>query len=129
MKHGIHRDPTFVRDRHGRAIALVPLAGGGGVACVLREDLEAIRAAGVTDQWHLSDGGYVSAALPHFDGWRAYHDPGGVIVARLVARAQPGWIVSYRDDDKLNLCRDNLRLRRRRAGAGRLHFVLPEGPT
>lgn len=102
------RTPTYyTTDTRGQEIAHVPLTNHPTPVRILREDFEALMAAGWSDRWKLNDSGngyaYVKAPAPGTLGNHA-------IVARLLM--QPGWRqqVKYRDDDRTNLVRSNLYL-------------------
>jgi hypothetical protein len=111
------RQPRTTREG-GKTITLIPLAGSPDPARLFAEDFEAIKAAGVSDQWFLdSDGkghGYVRARRR--DPASKAHN---IAVARLIMQPEPGEKVCYLDGNRLNLRRDNLTLERgaRRAKA------------
>ena len=102
------RTLTFCQDRDGEAIALVPLANHTKPAKILREDLEHLLAAGYSDQWTFNQAGsgysYVRCAMSHRRGNLAS-------VARLILNAPRGRVVTYLDENRLNLRRDNLALK------------------
>ena len=102
------RTLTFRQDHDGQAIALVPLANHSKPAKILQEDLEFLLVAGYSDQWTFNQAGsgysYVRCAVSNRRGNLAS-------VARLILNAPRGRVVTYLDDNRLNLRRDNLRLR------------------
>lgn len=99
------RECTYLYDRDGEEIVLVPLANNPKPAKILRRDFEAILAAGFTHLWTLNSSGngysYVRCADNRRKGNLAS-------VARLITKAGRNRIVHYRDENRLNLRRDNL---------------------
>ena len=114
------KQPRQPRTTHegGKTITLVPLAGSPTPAQLFAEDFDAIKAAGVSDQWFLdSDGkGLAYVRARRKDPASNAHN---IAVARLIMQPEPGEKVCYLDGDRLNLRRDNLTLERggRRAKA------------
>lgn len=104
----IERPVSFCLDHDGEAIALIPLANHHKPAKILREDFDRLLAAGYSDQWTFNKAGppysYVRCAVSNRRG-------NLVSVARLVLNAPPGRVVTYQDDNRLNLRRDNLALK------------------
>lgn len=105
------RAVTFEATAGGKLLALVPLAGGRGMARLDAEDYLRLRAAGISDQWMLNAGkhgkgpAYVRCAVRGKPGEAA-------TVARLIVNAPKGRIVRYRNDDRMDLRRQNLFIER-----------------
>jgi len=104
----IERTVTFCLDHDGEPIALVPLANHSKPAKVFRDDLDRLVAAGYSDQWTFNKAGppysYVRCAVSNRRG-------NLVSVARLILNAPSGRVVTYLDENRLNLRRDNLTLK------------------
>lgn len=101
------RRVRFAIDHDGKRIALVALANHDAPAKLLASDYRRIVGDGFTDQWTLNSNGqgnaYVRCGTADVRGQLA-------TVARLVLEPPHGYRVTYRDGDRLNLRRDNLKL-------------------
>ncbi|GLK56135.1 hypothetical protein JOD31_001053 [Methylopila capsulata] len=93
-------------DAAGRDITEVELANGPRCR-LLTEDFRRLEELGIRPHWTLNDNGggrgYVTATKRRV---RSGH--GLVRIARIIARAEAGQIVRYRDRSPLNLISDNL---------------------
>ncbi|MDK9726195.1 MAG: HNH endonuclease [Sterolibacteriaceae bacterium MAG5] len=103
------REVRHTTDHDGKPIVLVQLGNKPALAKLLRDDFEAMQAAGFTDQWFVNDNGtgnaYVRCTGADIRG-------GIATVARLIMEPPKGFQVRYRDGDRLNLRRDNLKLQK-----------------
>lgn len=101
------RKVRFTTDQDGKHIVLVPLANQSTPAKLLLEDFKTIIDAGYTSQWTANSDGkghaYVRCGVSNVRGQLA-------TVARLIMDPPFGYRVTYRDGDRLNLRRDNLKL-------------------
>lgn len=101
------RQVRHTRDYDGKAIALVRLGNRPAFAKILEEDFRTIQEAGFTDRWFINDNGNGNAYVR----CGAAQVRGNVgTVARLIMEPPKGYQVRYRDGDRLNLRRDNLKL-------------------
>lgn len=109
-------NPAFTVDSNGRELAHVPLGRGDQRATLYADDYRWIINAGWSTCWTLTNtGGKFRYVLVH-----ALNQNGNcrsLTVARLVAGAGKGQGVSYADGDHLNLCGDNLLVRKGTAWA------------
>lgn len=111
MKKIKHRAPIiFTTDSEGRCLAHVALAETNQRTTLYAEDLERILAEGWSPFWSYTS---TNKTAPH----RKYvlvHAIGAngrrrsLTVARLIAKASKGQRVKYADGDRLNLCPENL---------------------
>jgi hypothetical protein len=92
--------------RHEEGILAIPLGPNGakGEAYLLPEDFELLVKLGLSTQWNLNPLGYVTAPCARAPG-------ANVSVARVLLDCGPGQRVSYLDGNKLNLRRENLKLK------------------
>lgn len=101
------RRVRFAIDLDGKRIALVPLANHDIPAKLLAGDYRRIVGDGFTDQWTLNSNGkgnaYVRCGVANVRGHLA-------TVARVLLEPPKGYRVTYLDDNRLNLRRDNLKL-------------------
>lgn len=99
------RSLRYFRDAKGNRCAGVPLANTNLEAVVYLDDLHTLAAHGLSLNWKLNSNGrdsaYVKAALPGRD-----HR----VIARIVAGASFKQQVHYRNGNRLDLRRDNLRV-------------------
>ncbi|MFT8242414.1 hypothetical protein [Roseomonas sp. BN140053] len=121
------RTPVRATDADGAAIVRVPLANTGSKAKLLAEDFDRLGGSAITSQWTLNENrrgghGYVRCGCGHVPG-------GLVIVARLIMEPPPGFMVRYRDGDRMNLRRDNLCLVRGRAQGQEAAIMAGEAPV
>jgi hypothetical protein len=104
--HRMHRTPVHTHDCDGREIVLVSLANHDRPAKLLVEDWKRLVREEVSQQWTLNKGAgiaYVRCGAKR---------PGNLdTVARLIMRAGAGQMVGYCSEDRLNLRRDNLRIK------------------
>ena len=101
------RTPVRALDRDGQQIVLVPLANHDAPAKLLSEDWDYLGRQGISTQWTYNDNNrnrqYVRCPMRRQGNLET--------VARLITGAERGDVVSYLDGDRLNLRRDNLRVR------------------
>lgn len=102
------RTPRHTTDPNGMAIVKVPLYGLSLPVTLYADDFQRILQAEYSHCWHIKYTGPHRGYAYVWSGEPGYFVP----VARLVVEAGPRQIVSYRDGDRLNLRRDNLRLER-----------------
>jgi hypothetical protein len=111
MKKVKHRAPTiFTIDSEGRCLAHVALAETNERATLYAEDLERVLAEGWSPFWSYTS---TDKSAPHrryvlVNAIGARGQPRSLTIARLVAKASKGQHVKYADGDRLNLCRENL---------------------
>ena len=102
---------AYATDSEGRSIVRVPMSNQPGqFATVEREDFEYLESIGVRLPWYLNancKGGlsYVRTLVSGIAG-------NNLNVARLLLRADKNHVVTYRDGNRLNLTRGNLRMRK-----------------
>lgn len=89
-------------------VVLVPLCRGE-LAQIDVKDFDALRAAGVSDQWTLNSNG--KEGLAYVRVWMDGAGKNQATVARLILRPIAGSVVKYRDGNPLNLRRSNLYLK------------------
>lgn len=104
----MERQPKFYTAPDGNEYALVPLANTTLQAVVDAGTYRALRARGISANWRLSQG----ARRIGYPAVTVLGQP--QLVARLIAGVAPGRQVSYRDGNRLNLRRENLRVSRAR---------------
>lgn len=109
------KKPAVMRDLvDGRPVAFVPL-GEQRFAVVDAFDLDQLSAAGVSLNWYV---GIDDRGAEHVRVRSAKPERFPVVsVARLIAGAGPRERVTFRDSDRLNLRRENLRVSPRKPGA------------
>lgn len=100
------RTPERFTDENGAELVRVPLAKDAGFATVDADDYDRLIAQGLPSQWSFNRNaktgpGYVKAAVSR-DNSR--------VIARAIVGAGSKQQVSYRDRDRLNLRRENLRV-------------------
>jgi hypothetical protein len=101
------RTPTYALDIDRKEIVLIPLANHSEPAKILREDFDALLAAGYSSSWTFNAADsrskyrYVRCGVWKRRGQLAS-------VARLILNSPRGRVVKHRDGDRLNLRRDNL---------------------
>lgn len=106
--------PEFTIDPDGNRLAHLPLAHTSERATLYADDYERVVADGYSPCWSFASTGgrqkyvLVNARSPN-------NAPRSFTVARLVAEAGKGQLVSYADGDRLNLRRENLLLHEGRA--------------
>jgi len=107
--------PAVMRDTiDGRQVAFVPL-GDGRFAVVDAVDFDQLVAAGVSANWHI---GVDDRGADHVRIRSAKPERFPVVsVARLITGAGPRERITFRDGDRLNLRRENLRVSPRKPGA------------
>ncbi len=112
------RSPTIFTDPDGTLCVRVPLANSDEFAEAYADDYADLLRKGLTGNWQLNApnrigrcriAGYVQCSAPAEIDGRRYTIVG---VARIIAGAGAGKIVRYRDRNRLNLRRDNLRITR-----------------
>lgn len=118
-----NRFPTIFTDSEGQGCIAVPLANSALRATLYIEDYNRLIREGLSPYWSLdfnkkNGQGYVRAAAK--DGRK-------VAVARLIADAGPREQVRYRNRDRLNLRRENLR--RQRGGTAKFDALSLIGPS
>lgn len=101
---------TFSFDSAGNRLAHVALAGTDLRATLLAEDLERLLAAGLSPHWSFAgsngEARYIVVYVCGPQGRKR-----ATTIARLIAGAGKGQVVTYADGDRLNLRRDNLLVR------------------
>ena len=110
--HQTKRTPVFTIDRDGREIVLVPLANHNEPAKLFTEDWDRLMRAKISPHWTLNGANgfpYVRCGVRRAGRLDT--------VARLILRAGAGQVVGYCSEDRLNLRRDNLRIKPRSVGA------------
>ena len=110
---------TFTVGRDEQRIALVPILGSDKPARLFAEDYEALIEAGYTGNWLLNGNGKGLFYVRCHDSERIGNT---ATVARLILSLPKGSVVQYQDNDRLNLCRDNLVITKRKQHLAR---VLP----
>lgn len=120
-------------------VIYMPLANRTKKAKIYADDLERLQTAyGLSLHWFLNSDGkghaYVKAGRLKNRGRITCADVGGaypsLLVARVLLGAERGERIAYVDGDRLNLCRDNLRLEKaRRDTHGRNRVDLERGPN
>lgn len=99
------RAPAFTTDHNGEPIVHVPLATGE-TATLDRGDWDRLAASGVSPNWTCNPNGhgasYVRVGDASLRGKLA-------IISRRIMDAQPGEMIRYRDGNRLNLRRANLK--------------------
>ena len=103
---GASRQTVRTADEYGRKIVRVPLAKGRGEAVIDQRDFDLLMRIGVSPAWFLNGterGRYVRTSMRGIRGSL-------VGVARVITRARRGQIVKYRDGNRLNLRRGNLKV-------------------
>ena len=115
MTKQMKRQPTFTTDNEGTPIAVVPLANGRAATLDLT-DWEDLICGGVTPNWTFNDNG------GGFSYVRCQSPDNLLIVGREIMQAGKGEMVRYRNGDRTDLRRANLRLVR----GGRAKGPLPE---
>jgi len=101
------RTVTRTIDQDGNEIVRVPLANHPLPAIMDADDYDRLMAADLSNAWTLNEVGHGLAYV------RAGHSRAIgqlVTIARLIVDAGAGVMVRYRDKDRLNLRRDNLRV-------------------
>lgn len=104
------RTVRYSTDHDGESIVLIPLANQPASAKVLVAVFRAIIEAGYSDQWTFNDNGKGQAYVRCGDS----RTRGNLAtVARVIMEPPKGYQVRYRDGDRMNLRRDNLRLEKK----------------
>ncbi|MGK9164932.1 hypothetical protein KXR53_01470 [Inquilinus limosus] len=101
------RAPIFTVDERGKEIVQVPLAGAGGVALVDREDWERLMARRISPNWYLNGTGGTRPAHVRVDVKRT-----PTSVARLILGANAHARTVYANDDRRDLRRSNISLKK-----------------
>lgn len=100
------KQPIHSVDRDGRNVVLVPLTNCEKPAKMLPADFEDIQAAGYVGGMYMNAGYVHTGRHPGSSNYP---------MGRVIAGANPGQKVLFRDGDRMNLRRDNLRIIRLRS--------------
>lgn len=108
--------------RYEKGVVVVPLGpqGSKGSAYVLPADYDMLVALGLSSNWNLSPLGYVTAPCARAPGAH-------VLLARVLMDCGPGESVGYRDGNKLNLRRHNLKVNKKGYSLYRAREFLSNG--
>lgn len=101
------RAPIFSVDGRGKEIVQVPLAGAGGVALVDRNDWDRLIARRISPNWYMNGSGGSRPAHVKVDVRRT-----PTTVARLILRADAHARTVYATDDRHDLRRSNISLKK-----------------
>lgn len=120
MKKRITRHPIPFNDPDGTPCVRVPLSDGRHFAELYADDYAGLLTQGVTGNWQYAvpnrisrkgQRGYVQCHVPRATPSRSGARCTALTVARLILGAPKGRRIYYRDNNTLNLRRDNLCLR------------------